>query len=110
MPRLVGIGKAMELALLGDIIDAKEAERIGLINRVVAEDEFNDVVNDWANRLSRSSSLTLSFMKSALHKGLNIDFASEIENEINIQSLCINSQSGKEGLTAFLEKRTPSFQ
>jgi len=109
LPRLVGIGKALELALLGDIIDAKEAEKIGLVNRVVAAEELDDVVSGWAGRLSRLSSITLSLIKGALYKGLAMDFASELEDEINLQSLCVNSQAGREGLTAFLEKRKPRF-
>ncbi len=110
LPRLVGIGKSLELALLGDIINAREAERIGLINRVVAADQLEEVVNDWAKKLSGSSTFTLSLIKTALHKGLNMDFPSELEDEINLQSLCMNSMDGKEGLTAFLEKRKPSFK
>ena len=110
LPRLVGIGKALELALLGDIFDAREAERIGLINRVVTAEELDGFVKDWATRLSKLSSLTLSLIKSAMYKGLNLDFASELENEINVQTLCINSQGGKEGLSAFLEKRKPNFK
>ena len=66
-------------------------------------------MNEWATRLAHYSSLTLSFVKSALYKGLHKDFVSELEDEINIQSLCLNSDDGKEGLTAFLEKRKPAF-
>ena len=110
LPRLVGIGKALELAFLGEIFDAREAERVGIINRVVAAEELDGVVKDWATRLSKLSSLTLSLIKSAMYKGLNMDFASELENEINVQTLCINSHGGKEGLSAFLEKRKPNFK
>jgi len=110
LPRLVGISKACELAFLGNIIDAQEAERIGLINRVVAAEELGTVVDEWATRLAQSPSLTLSLAKAALYKGLNMDFASELEDEISIQSLCLNSYNGKEGLKAFMEKRKPVFK
>jgi enoyl-CoA hydratase/carnithine racemase len=110
LPRLVGIGKACELALLGRIIDAREAEKIGLINRLVAANELDAVVNEWATTLAQSSPFTLSLIKVALYKGLNMDFASELENEINIESLCMNSYNGKEGLKAVLEKRQPVFK
>lgn len=109
LPRLVGISKACELAFLGNIIDAQEAERIGLINRVVAADELETVTNEWAAKIAQSSSLAISLIKSALYKGLNMDFISEIDNEINIQTLCLNSHNGKEGLRAFMEKRQPVF-
>lgn len=110
LPRLVGIGKACELAFLGDIIDAREAERIGLVNRVVAAEELSTEVDKWATKLTQSPSLTLSLTKAALYKGLNMDFTPELEDEINIQSLCLNSYDGKEGLKAFMEKRRPVFK
>jgi enoyl-CoA hydratase/carnithine racemase len=109
LPRLVGISKACELAFLGHIIDAQTAERIGLINRVVPADELETVANEWAAKIAQSSSLAISLLKSALYKGLNMDFISEIDNEINIQTLCLNSHNGKEGLRAFMEKRQPVF-
>ena len=109
LPRLVGISKACELAFLGDIINAQEAERIGLVNRVVPADDLDAVVNEWTRRLAQFSSFTLSLIKNALYTGLHKDFASELEDEINIQSVCLNSHDGKEGLTAFLEKRKPAF-
>ena len=107
---LVGISKACELAFLADVIDAREAERIGLVNRVVAHDELDAVAHEWAARLVRSPSLALSLTKTALYKALNMDFVSVLEDEINIQSLCLNSHNGKEGLKAFLEKREPIFE
>jgi len=107
---LVGISKACELAFLADVIDAREAERIGLVNRVVAHDELDAVAHEWAARLVRSPSLALSLTKTALYRALNMDFFSELEDEINIQSLCLNSHDGKEGLKAFLEKREPIFE
>jgi enoyl-CoA hydratase/carnithine racemase len=110
LPRLVGISKACELALLGRIIDAHEAEKIGLINRLVAADDLDAVVNEWATTLAQYPPLTLRLIKTALYKGLNMDFASELEDEINTESLCMNSHNGKEGLKAVLEKRQPVFK
>lgn len=107
--RLVGIGKACELAFLADVIEAREAERIGLVNRVVAPEELHPVAEEWAARLARSPLLPLNLMKPALYRALNMDFFSELEDEINLQSLCLSSQDGKEGLRAFLEKRQPNF-
>jgi len=107
--RLVGILKACELTFLADIIDAKQAEMIGLVNRVVADDELDKVVNEWAERLAGFPIHALGFLKRAFHKAQDINFSAELENEINLQSLCLLSKDGKEGLKAFLEKRKPSF-
>lgn len=109
LSRLVGISKACELAFLGDIIDAREAERVGLVNRVVPAAELSAATDEWARRLAESSPLALKLTKSALYKGLNMDFLSELEDEVNTQTLCLISQSGREGLKAFLEKRKPVF-
>jgi len=107
--RLVGVSKACELAFLADIIQAGEAERIGLVNRVVAPEELEPLVEEWATRLARAPLLPLRLMKPALYKAPNMDFFAELEDEINLQSICLASQDAKEGLTAFLEKRPPVF-
>ena len=106
---LVGIAKACELAFLSGIIDAGEAGRIGMVNRVVPHEELDSAVDEWAGRLARSPRLALNLLKPALYRAINMDFFSELEDEINIQSLCLNSQDGREGLSAFLEKRKPVF-
>jgi len=105
----VGVNKAIELAFLADIIDAKEADRIGLVNRVVPHDELEAVVQEWARKLARAPMLPLHLMKPAMYKALYTDFPSELENEINIQNICFGSLDSKEGMRAFLEKRRPSF-
>ena len=106
---LVGIAKACELAFLSDIIDAGEAARIGLVNRVVAPEELDSAVAEWAGRLARSPRLALNLLKPALYRAMNMDFFSELEDEVNMQSLCLHSRDGREGLSAFLEKRKPVF-
>jgi enoyl-CoA hydratase/carnithine racemase len=109
LPRLVGISKACELAFLGRIINATEAESIGLVNLVVPAEQLDSVANDWAMKLAQFSPFSLSLMKTALYKGLNMDFASELEDEINIETLCMNSNDGRAALRAFIEKKKPSF-
>ena len=104
LPRLVGIGKACELSFFGNVIDAVEAERIGLVNKVVPEDEVDKVVSGWAKKLSESSETAIVLMKQALHKSLNMDFVAELEDEINIQTVCMNSSRAQEGIRAFLNK------
>lgn len=107
--KLAGIGKACELTLLADIITAAEAERVGIINRVVPAADLEKTVNDWATRLARGPALTLSLAKASLYKAMTMDFFSELEDEINVQSLCMISTDGREGLSAFLEKRKADF-
>ncbi|MBU2608666.1 MAG: enoyl-CoA hydratase/isomerase family protein [Chloroflexi bacterium] len=107
--RTIGIRKAFEMAYLADIIDARQAERIGLVNRVVASQELDEVANEWAERLTHSSAVALSHLKQALYQAQELTFKAELEEEINLQSLCLLSDDGKEGLKAFMEKRKPSF-
>ncbi len=107
--RTIGIRQAFEMAYLADIIDARQAERIGLVNRVVASQELDEVVNEWAQRLTSFPAVALSHLKRALYQAQELTFKAELEEEINIQSLCLLSDDGKEGLKAFMEKRKPSF-
>jgi len=107
--KLVGSAKACELAFMGEIISASEAERIGLVNRVVAADQLEEFCEKWAQRLRASSQLVLQLTKAALYKSQVMDFHNELEDEINTQSLCMLSQDGQEGLQAFLDKRKPQF-
>jgi 2-(1,2-epoxy-1,2-dihydrophenyl)acetyl-CoA isomerase len=105
----VGANKAMELAFLADIIDAKEAERIGMVNKVVPHADLDTAVQGWATKLARAPALSIGLMKPAIYKAQISDFFSDLDNEINIQTLCLTSHDGKEGLTAFTEKRRPVF-
>jgi 2-(1,2-epoxy-1,2-dihydrophenyl)acetyl-CoA isomerase len=109
MVQLAGVGKAAELALLGDIFDAREAYRLGLLNRVVAENDFETLVGEWAQRLADAPLLPLQLLKPALHKALHMSFVPELESEIHMQSLCLNSNDAREAFAAFLEKRKPRF-
>lgn len=106
---LLGTKKAFELCLMGDVIDAREAEKIGLVNRVVENEKLDEVAAQWAERIVQLPSLQIALLKKAIYKADEINFLSEIEDEINLQSLCLMSRDGKEGLRAFLEKRKPDF-
>ena len=106
---LLGSAKACELAFMADIVDAEEAEKSGLVNRVVEPDKLNELADEWAKKMARLPFLALSLLKKAIYKAQDMNFESEIEDEINLQSLCLLSKDGREGLTAFLERRVPSF-
>ena len=109
LPRLVGLHRAKELVLLGDFVSAEEAERIGLVNRVVPDDELDAFVADWAGRLAAGPPLALSMAKRLLNAGLDSALPQALENEALAQA--VNSGTGdvREAFLAFREKRAPRF-
>ena len=110
LPRLVGVAKACELLFTGKIIDAKEAERIGLVNQVVAEDQLEAATKELALSLAKGPSLAINMIKTSIYQGLEMDLASALEREAAVQSICILTEDCKEGIRAFKEKRKPMFK
>lgn len=110
MPKLVGVGKAKELIFTGDRIDAEEAERIGLVNKVVPQEKFKDEVMSLARKLARGPSVAIGLAKTVINKGLGMDVKSGLEYEVYAQSLCMQTEDAREGTKAFLEKREPEFK
>lgn len=109
LPRLVGIAKAYELIFTDKTIDAKEAERIGLVNQVVPQEQLEDRVKELANRLTKAPPLALGLSKISLYQGLDLSLTSAIEREVIAQTICMSSKDAKEAVNAFLEKRPPTF-
>lgn len=109
LPRLVGIAKACELIFTGKTIDAKEAERIGLVNQVVPQEQLEDRVKELANSLAKSPPIALGLAKISLYQGLDINLASALGREVIAQTICMSTKDAKEAATAFLEKRPPTF-
>lgn len=110
LPKLVGFGKACELLLTGAVIDAREAESIGLVNRVVPHEELDAATDELVQKLAAGPPIAMRFTKQALHTGLDKDIVSEFDFETYAQTLCIVSEDHMEGAQAFREKRTPVFQ
>jgi 2-(1,2-epoxy-1,2-dihydrophenyl)acetyl-CoA isomerase len=101
--------RAKELVLLGDVIDAAEAERIGLVNRVVSKDQLAASVNEIANRLANMAPLTLAASKRLLNQSLAVSMAEAIEAENTAQALMSTTSDTKEAILSFFERREPRF-
>ena len=110
LPRLVGLHKAKELALFGDILSAGEAERIGIVNRVVPDDELDAFVADWAARLADGPPLALQLTKRMLTSSFSLSFFEALQWEAASQTVNFASQDTREGVAAFAEKRAPVFR
>ena len=110
LPRLVGKGKACELILTGDIIQAEEAERIGLVNKVVPPEELMREAIALAERILKNAPLAVCYSNRAIKDGLDTDLESGIALEAELFASCFNTADQKEGMKAFLEKRKPVFQ
>jgi enoyl-CoA hydratase/carnithine racemase len=110
LPRLVGIQKAKEIALLADMFGADEAKSIGLVNRVVADDELDAAVDELARRLSRGPTIALSMTKRLLNSALTSSLSEALEAEAMAQAVNSSTDDTSEGLLAFVEKRDASFK
>jgi enoyl-CoA hydratase len=107
--RNVGRKKASELLLLGERIDAHEALRIGLINKVVAAEEFGAAVDDWATRLASRSPLIMRMGKDAIFRQQDLAFADALELLHHNLTLAFATEDMHEGVRAFFEKREPRW-
>jgi 2-(1,2-epoxy-1,2-dihydrophenyl)acetyl-CoA isomerase len=110
LPRLVGFHKAAELMFTGDIIGAQEAERIGLINRVVPASELRKQTRELAERLARGPTRAIGLCKRTLNVALTADLATALEAEAVGQGLAGQTEDHWEGVQAFLEKRPAQFK
>jgi len=111
LPRSVGTKKACELAFTGDIIDANEALRIGLVNKVVPAEELEKVTKEMALKIASRAPLAISIVKQSIYDGFErFDLETTLEYEMYTQGFCSDTDDHKEGATAFLEKRDPNFK
>jgi len=110
LPRIVGRGVGKELVFSGAIIDAKEAERIGLANRVVPHDDLMNEVMKLANRISANGQLAVRSCKKLVNVSLDVNLASGLDIEAAAFGVCFATQDQKEGMQAFIEKRKADFK
>ena len=104
-----GAPKAKELMFLGDMLDAAEAHRLGLINRVVPHDQFEAEVRQWAARIAAGPLTSFRYMKANINLATHTDFRTLLDREAETHMRCGQTNDHKEGVRAFLEKRAPQF-
>lgn len=110
LPRLVGMHKAKEIALLADMFDAAEADRIGIVNRVLPHDRLDAEVDAVAARLASGPPIALSLTKRLLGQAFDATYAQALEAEAMAQAVNGSTKDTREAITAFLEKRDPIFR
>jgi enoyl-CoA hydratase/carnithine racemase len=110
LPRVVGLSKATELLYTGDFVDAREAERIGLYNRVVAANELSNVTEEMATRLARGPGFALMMTKEMLNREMEVSLDTALEWEAQAQATCMQHPDYREAYEAFVAKREPKFK
>src|SRR5579871_881688 len=109
LTRYAGAAKAKELLFLADPIDAAEAHRLGLVNRVVAQDQFETEVTAWATRIAAGPLTSYRYMKANVNLATHSDFRTILDREAETHLRCGQTADHKEGVTAFLEKRVATI-
>lgn len=111
LSRLVGTKKACELVFTGDFVDANEALRIGLVNKVVPADELEKVTREMAETISNRAPLAMTLAKRSIYNAFDsFDLETALDYECYVQGFCCETDDHKEGSTAFVEKRNPEFK
>jgi enoyl-CoA hydratase len=110
LPRLIGVTRAKELLYTGEFIDAEEARRIGLVNKVVPVDQLMTEAKALAKKIAEKPPLSVKYLKRAVNVGIQLDLSSALDYEAQIAAMLTCSEDRKEGFRAFVEKRKPVFK
>jgi enoyl-CoA hydratase/carnithine racemase len=110
LPRVVGLAKATELLYTGDFISAREAERLGLYNRVVPGEQLAATTREFAERLAQGPAFALAKTKELLDREAHMSLEAALECEAQAQAICMQHPDYREAYEAFVNKRKPSFQ
>jgi 2-(1,2-epoxy-1,2-dihydrophenyl)acetyl-CoA isomerase len=110
LPRLVGLHKAKELVFFGDDLSAADAERLGIVNKVVAGTEFEATVQEWATRLANGPTKAIGWAKELLNDALDVDRRTLLVTEATLVELNAHVADSKEGVASFMEKRPTEFK
>lgn len=110
LPQLVGLGKAKELIFTGEMIDAKEAERIGLVNKVVLANELESTGMELARKLAKGPTLAIGKAKVAINRAIESNLDSALKYAHEAMNFILGTEDAMEGIMAFIEKREPKFK
>jgi 2-(1,2-epoxy-1,2-dihydrophenyl)acetyl-CoA isomerase len=110
LPRLVGMHKAKELVFFGDDLSAGDAERIGIVNKVVPAAELQAAATEWAERLAQGPTKALGFAKALLNRSLEADRVDSFAEEAWFVELNTQTEDSAEGIASFVERRPPDFK
>lgn len=110
LPRLVGLGRAMEMVLTGDFVDAQEAYRIGLVNQVVPREKLHETAGKLAIKLASKAPQAVRCAKEAVTRSLDMGIHEGLAHESYLHAYTCATEDKKEGVAAFLEKRKPNFR
>ena len=110
LPRMVPWCKAAEILLMGTMIDAQEAYRIGLVNKVVPQEQLMSTAKEWAEALCRPGPLAVRAAKEAMIRGTNMTLEEGLRLEHSLEAYLLGTEDFTEGTTAFVEKRKPDFK
>jgi enoyl-CoA hydratase/carnithine racemase len=110
LPRIVGMHRAKELALLADVISAQEAKEMGLVNRVLPAAEIDAFVDDWAHRLAAGPPIALAMTKRMLNRSFEQSFEQALDDEARCQTVNFGTKDTIESIAAFQQKREPEYR
>jgi len=111
LPRLIGTARALELVFKAEAVDAREADRIGMVNKVVPADQLMTAAREMAAKMSENSPIALGFAKAAIYRGANeTDIAAQMDYEAYVESVLFNTQDFQEGIKSFMEGRPARFK
>ena len=110
LPRIVGMAKASELIFTGDLIDAQEALRLGIVSAVYPPEDLLPAAHDLARKIAAGPPIAIRLARRALHHNQAADLRESLEFETFAQNVCFETDDAREGIRAFVEKRAPRFQ
>ncbi|MCW5960991.1 MAG: enoyl-CoA hydratase/isomerase family protein [Pyrinomonadaceae bacterium] len=110
LTRLIGEGRAMEMILTGDMIDAVTAHKFGLVNHVFAPEELEEKTFELANKIAEKAPIALQMCKEAVKFASRSNLDEGLRREVDLFAICFSTEDKEEGVSAFLEKRKPNFK